>query len=432
VRGRRLVHLISLGCPKNLVDSERLLGGAARAGFAPTLSAAEADLIVVNTCAFIESATKEAVAAILKASSERKKGARLAVTGCLAARFGPDLAESLPEADLVLPPGRYEEFDGWVAESFGKPAPGPAGPFETWARHIGTPPWRAWLKAAEGCDHRCAYCLIPSLRGPFRARPLEELLREAEGLAASGVKELTVVAQDLTAWRDKDLDLADLAEALSNIKDLAWVRVMYAYPERLTDKMVLRLAKAPKLTPYLDLPVQHASPSVLRRMGRKPVDPAKLAKRLRAIWPGVALRTTLMVGFPGETDEEFGGLLRLVEEGRFDHAGVFKFSPEEGARAASMPGQVPQAVKERRRRSLMARQRRVSLALNRARVGTETLVLVEGPAAESDLVMTGRGPFQAPEVDGLIYFDGPQPKAGEIVSARLVKAAPYDLAARVT
>jgi ribosomal protein S12 methylthiotransferase len=371
------------------------------------------------------------VEAILKAASLKKKGARLAVTGCLAARFGPDLGEALPEADLILPPGRYDDFALWVAHSFGSGMPPAAGPFETWERRRGTPPWRAWLKAAEGCDHRCAYCLIPALRGPFRARPLTELLEETEGLVASGVKEVTVVAQDLTAWRDKDLGLADLARELSGIKDLAWLRLMYAYPERLTEAMVKSLAQIPKLTPYLDVPVQHASPAVLRRMGRKPGDPVELTKKLRRLWPGVALRTTLMVGFPGETEADFDLLVRLIEEGRFDHAGVFKFSPEEGVRASTMPGQIPKMVKEKRRRTLMARQRRVSLALNRARVGSLTEILVEGASEESDLVMTGRGPFQAPEVDGIIYFDGEQPAAGDIVGARLIKAAPYDLVARL-
>jgi ribosomal protein S12 methylthiotransferase len=426
-----LVHLVSLGCPKNLVDSERLLGAAANLGFRPTLEAGEADLIVVNTCAFIESATKEAVSAIIAAAEAKKSGARLAVTGCLASRYGSELSEALPEADLVMGPGQYEEFSRRLAALFNQRRPKEAGPFESWERLQGTPPWRAWLKVAEGCDHRCAYCLIPSLRGPLKARSLEALTLEAESLAAKGVKELTLVAQDLTAWHDRDLSLADLAEGLSKIKDLAWLRLMYAYPERLTKPLVKRLAAVPKLAPYLDVPLQHASPSILKRMGRRPIEPLALIRRLRDQWPGLAVRTTLMVGFPGETEADFELMVRLVEEGPFDHAGVFKFSPETGTRAARMPDQVPAFIKEKRRRTLMARQRRASLAHNKKRVGSLAAVLVEGPSEDSDLVMTGRGAFQAPEVDGLIYFDGPQPSAGRLVQARLTKAGPYDLVAEL-
>jgi ribosomal protein S12 methylthiotransferase len=421
------VHLVSLGCPKNLVDSERLLGAAEALGFAPTLEISEADLIVVNTCAFIEPAAREAVDAILGAAAARKPGARLAVTGCLASRYGSGLAEGLPEVDLMMAPGGYEGFPAALASLFGLDRPGRSAPFESWERRTATPPWRAWLKVAEGCDHRCAYCLIPSIRGPLKVRPIEEVVMEAGRLVAAGAKELTLVAQDLAAWRDRGLGLADLAKAVASIGDLVWLRLMYAYPERLSGPLVRSLASIGKLAPYLDVPFQHASPSVLRRMGRRASDPLALAGRLRDWWPGLALRTTLMVGFPGETEADFDQLVRLVEEGRFDHLGVFKFSPEEGARAAAMGGQLPASVKERRRRALMARQRRVSLALNRARVGTETAVLVEGPSEDSDLVMTGRGPFQAPEVDGLIYFDGEQPAAGQMVTAKLVKAGAYDL-----
>lgn len=429
MRKPKLVHMISLGCPKNMVDSERLLAAVVKLGFIPTLDHGEADLIVVNTCTFILDATKETISEVIRASAERKPGALLAVTGCLPARYGDELIERMPEIDLVLPPDGYESFAKKTAALFDLKEPKLDAPFERWERKLGTPPWRAWLKVAEGCDHKCAYCLIPSLRGPLKARPMDELLEEAEGLAQSGVKELTLVAQDLTAWHDKDLDLADLAANLSAVKDLSWLRLMYAYPERLTPSLIRRLSKIPKLAPYLDVPFQHASPKVQRRMGRKAIDPLAMARRLRELWPGLALRTTLMVGFPGETDEDFDMLSRLVCEAAFDHLGVFIFSPEDGVRASRMPDQIQPVIKERRRRNLMARQRKVSLALNRARVGQEVEVLVEGPSADSDLVMTGRGTFQAPEVDGLIYFDGPQPPAGAIVKARLAKAGPYDMVA---
>ena len=225
--------------------------------------------------------------------------------------------------------------------------------------------------------------------------------------------------------------MPDLAAALSKIAGISWLRLMYAYPERLSAALAAKLSKIPKVAPYLDVPVQHASAAVLRRMGRRPMDHLALVAGLRAAWPDLAIRTTLMVGFPGETEEDFGELVRLVEEGRFDHLGVFKFSPEEGARASRLPGQIPQCVKERRRRNLMARQRRISLEANRRRVGKVAEVLVEGPSPDSDLVAIGRAQFQAPEVDGLIYFQGRQPSAGSLVLARLVKAGPYDLVAEL-
>ncbi|MDR2442109.1 MAG: 30S ribosomal protein S12 methylthiotransferase RimO [Deltaproteobacteria bacterium] len=423
------VHLVSLGCPKNLVDSERLLGAATSMGFLPTLDPSSADLIIVNTCAFIGAAAREAVAAVLEAAEVKKPEAHLVVVGCLASRYGRELATNLPEASLVMVPADYHGFTRAVADLFDQFPPPPKGPFETWERQPGTPPWRAWLKVAEGCNHRCAYCLIPSLRGPLVTRNMDSLVKEAASLAESGVLEITLVAQDLTAWREGDKNLADLAQAIAQCGDFSWLRLMYSYPERLTSPLVKALAQVPKLVPYLDVPLQHASPEILRRMGRSGSDPLALIGRLRSWWPNLALRTTLMVGFPGETEEDYDQVVRLVEEGAFDHVGVFKFSPEDGTEAATFTGQVPQAIKERRRRGLLARQRRISLALNRARVGTERDILVEGPSDDSELVMTGRAEFQAPEVDGLIYFDGQQPQSGQMVKARLTKAGHYDLAA---
>jgi ribosomal protein S12 methylthiotransferase len=398
-------------------------------GFLPTLDPSSADLIIVNTCAFIGAAAREAVAAVLEAAEVKKPEAHLVVVGCLASRYGRELATNLPEASLVMVPADYHGFTRAVADLFDQFPPPPKGPFETWERQPGTPPWRAWLKVAEGCNHRCAYCLIPSLRGPLVTRNMDSLVKEAASLAESGVLEITLVAQDLTAWREGDKNLADLAQAIAQCGDFSWLRLMYSYPERLTSPLVKALAQVPKLVPYLDVPLQHASPEILRRMGRSGSDPLALIGRLRSWWPNLALRTTLMVGFPGETEEDYDQVVRLVEEGAFDHVGVFKFSPEDGTEAATFTGQVPQAIKERRRRGLLARQRRISLALNRARVGTERDILVEGPSDDSELVMTGRAEFQAPEVDGLIYFDGQQPQSGQMVKARLTKAGHYDLAA---
>jgi ribosomal protein S12 methylthiotransferase len=258
---------------------------------------------------------------------------------------------------------------------------------------------------------------------------MEDLLGEAQNLVKSGVKELTLVAQDLTAWSDGDKYLDDLVSSLSELDGLVWIRLMYAYPDRLNKNLVESLAKIPKLVPYLDVPFQHASPKILKSMGRVTKNSIQLVKNLKKWWPGVALRTTLMVGFPGETDLDYEILVRFLESAAFDQVGVFKFSPEEGTKASNFPNQVPQWIKERRRRDIMSRQRKISLALNKARVGQTKLILVEGTTEETDLVMSGRADFQAPEVDGLIYFTGPQPKPGQMVMGKILDATHYDLSA---
>jgi ribosomal protein S12 methylthiotransferase len=286
------------------------------------------------------------------------------------------------------------------------------------------------LKIADGCNHRCAYCLIPAIRGPLQVRPLAELVGEAKALVAGGVKELSLVAQDLTAWREGDLDLGDLTQALSELDGLVWLRLLYAYPDKLTKKLLRRLASLPKVTPYLDLPLQHVSGKILQSMGRKPVDALNLVRDIRELWPGVALRTTLMVGFPGETEEDFAELLRFLDEAALDHVGFFAFSPEEGTRAALLPDQTPEKVKAKRLKAAFKRQNQIARARNKARVGQETIILVEGPSEDSDLIMTGRADFQAPEVDSVVLFEGHQPSPGQMVRAKLTKAGSYELLAK--
>ncbi|MDR2934568.1 MAG: 30S ribosomal protein S12 methylthiotransferase RimO [Candidatus Adiutrix sp.] len=437
------LHLVSLGCAKNLVDSERLLGAAAGLGFQPETDPAEADLILVNTCAFLESAVREALEALMAVGRRKKPGAVLAAAGCLPARYqgaaGADLARGLPEVDWWLKPADYPGFEAKIAALLRRrarlirPAFTPDGR-AAGRRLTGTPFFRAYLKIAEGCHRRCAFCLIPALRGPLVSYDPGRLAEEAALLAAGGVLELTLVAQDLTAYgRDQGRPgaLLSLVKRLAETPGLAWLRLLYAYPEGLTEKLVRGLAETPKVLPYLDLPLQHAAPDLLRRMGRPAAPPLALVERLRRWWPGLALRTTLMVGFPGETEAHLAELLDFVARAAFDHLGVFKFSPEEGVRAAGFPGQLPAGVKEKRRRAVLAAQRRVALARNRDRLGQVVEVLVEGPAEGAGPVMTGRAWFQAPEVDGLVYFDGEQPETGRLVKARLVKAEAYDLAARL-
>ncbi|MDR3152766.1 MAG: radical SAM protein [Deltaproteobacteria bacterium] len=486
------VHLVSLGCAKNLVDSERLLGEALRslgAAYAPTPE--EADLVMLNTCAFVREAAEEAVSAVFELKSRLRPGARLAVLGCLPKLHG-ELAEALPEADLVLPVGSYEHFPELARGLFagapaagrgaageegraearpggagravqaapgsraGSPDPGEAAaadastgkalsgkdrfpapaarplPFESWERaFLGTPRFRSYLKIAEGCGRRCTYCLIPSIRGPLAPRPLEDLLREAEALCAAGALELTLVAQDLTAWREGRRDLAGLCRALAELSGLRWIRLLYLHPEALTPRLVRELRDCPKVIPYLDMPFQHASPKILAAMGRGRTRPLETVGMARGIWPEAALRTTLMTGFPGEGEEDFALLRNFLAEARLDHAGFFKFSPEEGTAAARMPGRPSRAEAERRRRSLAALQRRISRGLNRARVGLTAEVLVEGPSEDAPEVACGRAAFQAPDADGLVYFDGEQPAAGSMVLARFLQAGDFDLKAEV-
>jgi ribosomal protein S12 methylthiotransferase len=435
---------------------------------------------MVNTCAFIAAAQEEAVAAIFELKSRMRPGARLAVLGCLPALHGGELARELPEADLVMPAGGYAAFPGRLRELFagapgdpdaagggggpgaaagagaapgtgsgavrsagggsvapGSPAPPsaartPDAPFESWERaREGTPRFRSFLKIAEGCGRRCTYCLIPSIRGPLAPVPLDALVREAGSLSASGALELTLVAQDLTAWRDGGKDLGHLCRALSEIGGIRWIRPMYLHPEALGRSLVLELRDNPKVVPYLDVPFQHASPRILRAMGRGRTRPLEVVDMIRRAWPEAAVRTTLMTGFPGETEEDFRLLASFVEEARLDHIGFFKFSPEEGTPAARMGGAVSRGTAERRRRALSALQRRVSRELNRARVGSVAEILVEGPSEDAPEVACGRGAFQAPDADGLVYFDGEQPEAGSMVLARILKAGDYDLTAEL-
>jgi ribosomal protein S12 methylthiotransferase len=333
--------------------------------------------------------------------------------------------------DLFLAPDGYENFITSLFSLLGQKVPLKADSFESWPRLTSTPFFRAYLKIAEGCDHFCAYCIIPILRGPLRSRSKKEIIQEAKVLVENGVLELTLVAQDLTAWSSDGEDLLDLVRALDKISGLRWLRLMYAYPERLTEKLVKGLAQVEVLVPYLDVPFQHVSPSILKRMGRGAINPLQLVERLRAYWPELALRTTLMVGFPGETEADFDLLVNFVEEAKFEHLGVFKFSPEEGSRAASFPDQIKKKIKEKRRRIILAKQRKISLALNKKRIGCDVEILVEGPSDDSSFCFFGRANFQAPEVDGVVYFDGHQPSQGQLVRARFFKAGPYDLLAKL-
>jgi ribosomal protein S12 methylthiotransferase len=446
----RSLCLINLGCPKNLVDGEVMLGRLAAAGFRPVADPAEAEVIVVNTCGFIEAAREEAVDVILDAAGYKERGScrTLVAAGCLVQDQREALADAIPELDALV--GLHEIHR--IVDLCG----GPAGEEDTGddagatvpQRILGTPPHLAYLKIAEGCDNHCTFCTVPRIRGPLLSRPQGELLAEAAGLVGRGVRELILVAQDTTAY-GHDLDdlasggtarLVSLLEGLSAIPGLLRMRLMYAYPERLDDRLVRALAELSAVCPYLDIPLQHVSARVLRRMGRGAGAPGGVAgpgayqdlvDRLRADIPGLAIRTSLIAGFPGESEAEFVELERFLVRNRLDHVGVFAFSPEPGTPAARLGDLLPPQEAEARRNRLMEVQQSISLELNQEKVGRRVTVLVDGPAVETDLLLEGRMATQAFEVDGVVLINEGQCRSGELVDVELTEAHPYDLVGRV-
>jgi ribosomal protein S12 methylthiotransferase len=423
------VHLVSLGCPKNQVDAENALGGFIARGFKTASEPEAADVLVVNTCAFIRPAEEEAVQALLAAAELKRQGrARvLLAAGCLVSRYGQKkLRRLIPELDGATAPAEFDRLPDLALDLLtwhDRRRP------ETATRVLLSEPGTAYLKIAEGCSRRCAFCLIPSLRGPLRSRPPDVLVAEAESLARRGVGELVVVAQDTTAY-GQDLPgrpaLPDLLDRLVRIPALRWVRVMYAYPEGVGEALIRRLAREPKLCRYLDLPVQHAARTVLRRMGRPGggEDFLGLVARLRRRVPEVVLRTTLLTGFPGETESEHQALLRFTAEAQFDRLGVFAYSRERGTRAAEMPGQVPGTVKTHRRSQLLELQAGISRERLQRRVGRLVECLVEEPSGSRHVL--GRTAGDAPEVDGAIVLTGQAP-AGIFVRARVTGSTDHDL-----
>jgi ribosomal protein S12 methylthiotransferase len=433
--------MLSLGCPKNLVDGEVMLGRLQGAGYRLVADARQAEVIVVNTCAFIDRAKQESVDAILEMAREKETGRarRLVVTGCLAQRYDADLRKEIPEIDATLGTGQVDEILRAVsgeATSLEDSAP-PTWVYDhTAPRVLSTPPWLAYVKISEGCDYTCSFCIIPSLRGRHRSRNVEDVVAEVRALAARGVREVVLVAQDSTRYgldhgvRD---GLAYLLRRLGRVDGLRWIRVMYAYPSTLTDPILDAIASEEKVVKYVDIPLQHASEPVLRRM-KRPTGRGNLlgmVERIRERVPGVAVRTSFIVGFPGETEEDFERLLRFVKDARFDNVGVFTFSDEEGTSSFALPGRIPSRVKESRRRKLMAVQKRISASLNRARVGERVEVLVEGPHPDSDLLLRGRTAGQAPEIDGQVIVNDGTADPGAFVTCEVTEAHPYDLVARI-
>jgi ribosomal protein S12 methylthiotransferase len=436
----KTVYVISLGCPKNLVDTEIMLGGLIRAGWEVTGEPAAADLLLVNTCGFIEPACKEAVETILdlaRLKADRPE-VRLVAAGCLVQRYGAELAKDLPEVDLFIGVNDFPALpdlldrppaDG-ASRLFHQAPPYAYGGVE--ARYPATPAHLAYLKIAEGCSHRCTFCLIPKLRGSLRSRPLKTLVREAENLAAAGVKELILVAQDTTAYgRDQHghPGIAALLREVAAMDGFRWIRLLYGHPARITPELLAIMAANPRILPYLDIPVQHGHDEVLRRMGRGygRGDILDTVRRIRESLPGATLRTTVMAGFPGETEAHFQALADLITEVGFDHLGIFLYSPEAGTPAASFRPKVPRREARRRAHRLKAIQAKIVKARLKSLVGAVAEVLVEGVSPESDYLLTGRMKSQAPDIDGQVYITAGTGRIGEIQPVRLTRALPYDL-----
>ncbi len=474
------VGFVSLGCPKNLVDGEVMLGLAREAGHEITAEADAAEAIVVNTCAFIDRAKEESIDAILEMARLRRDGQvrRLVVTGCLAERYRDELKREIPEIDAVLGTGDvpeivvalggqapaagttataaapvtlYRSKDGLpgmaaglaaseavtAAEGATRDAPTYLYDAST-PRLLTTPGHYAYVKIAEGCDYTCAFCIIPTLRGQYRSRTEDSIVAEAEALAARGVRELLLISQDTTFYgidRQERGALARLLRRLDRIDGLAWIRLLYLYPTTITDDVLDAMADCPKVCRYIDLPLQHASSSVLKRMrrpgNRKAYD--TLLDRVRRRVPDVTLRTTFIVGFPGESEADVDELAAFIGDTSFDHVGVFTYSHEEGTRAHALVDDVPAAVKEKRRARIMARQKQIVARQRRQQVGRQVPVMVDGPSPESALVMTGRLEGQAPDIDSVVYFTECDPstlRPGTLVAAEIVAARGYDLIAR--
>ena len=469
------IGLISLGCPKNLVDSEVMLGLAERAGHELTNDAASADVLVVNTCAFIDSAKQESIDTILEMARHKKDGAcrRLVVTGCLAERYRDELKKEIPEIDAVLGTGQVPEIVNAIGEdarlkprattgaavplTFHHQPPVTSQPPATshqrlvtnhqppsyiydadTPRLLATPKHYAYVKIAEGCDYKCAFCIIPTLRGAYRSRPADSIVSEARSLAARGVKELLLISQDTTFYgidRSERGALARHLRELNEIDGLEWIRLLYLYPTTIDEATLDAMADCEKVCKYIDLPLQHASNPVLKRM-KRPGTRQKydaLLERIRARVPGVALRTTFIVGFPGETEADVDALCAFVAAHSFDHVGVFTYSHEEGTSAYDLEDDVPAAMKRGRRNRVMALQKRIVTRHLRTRVGQRARIVVDGPASEHELVLRGRLPTQAPDIDASVYLSECDPSAfrgGDFVEVEIVEARGYDLVAR--
>lgn len=439
------VSVLSLGCPKNQVDAEVMLGQLAAAGYVIVDSPAQADVVVVNTCGFIQDAKEESIQAILEAAALKRAGRcrALLVSGCLPQRYQRELPELLPEVDGFVGTGEFPR----IAEIVRSVCAGGAGK-RVWVtghtalmtaglpRHRLSPRHVAYLKIADGCNHTCGFCAIPAIRGPMQSRPQADLVAEARALAAAGVREIVLVSQDTTSYgadRGESRALTALLAKLLTIPSLAWIRLHYLYPNRITPDLIALFAAEPRLCRYVDLPLQHADAVVLKAMGRggSPEGFRRLIGRMRRAVPGLTIRTSFITGFPGETAAHFDILRRFVAEMRFDRVGVFRYSDEEGTAAAALRPKVPPRVAEARRARLMAIQARIAETKGRALVGSIQEVMVDGPARGHPGLQCGRTAGHAPEVDGTVFLSGPGVSPGTFVRVRIREAFEHDLSGEI-
>ena len=434
---KETVCLVSLGCPKNLVDSEVILGLLSEGGHPLTRDPSKAEILIVNTCSFIQDASQEAIDTILHLARYKKEGRcqRLIVSGCLPQRYGNALEKELPEVDLFIGTGTFQKLPQILDQKSKKRSYLSPSTFlydEKTPRILSTPSFTAYLKIAEGCSKCCLFCTVPKIRGPYRSRRLSSIIKEAQRLAGQGVQELILIAQDTTAYGEdlkEGTNLEKLLKALVKVKGLHWIRILYAYPKAhyFTEGLLTVIAQEEKICPYLDIPIQHIDDGILRRMGResKGKEIQDLIEKIRTFVPKISLRSSLIVGFPGEMETQFNHLLQFVEETQFDHLGVFKYSREEGTPASRLPKQVSEEVKEERMGILMERQRKISLKKNKLMIGKRVEVLVE-VRDEKKGIFRGRLRTQAPEIDGCVFLKG-KATPGNRVMVRITQAHPYDL-----
>ncbi len=439
------IGIVSLGCPKNAVDTEYLLGDLVNTGYEITPNQEEADILVVNTCGFIESAKRESVDAILEMALLKTDGKcrKLIVTGCLSERYSDDLLKEIPEIDHIFGVNQYPRLKQLLRETGPSSGTtqsrnqmhGPAEYFEPYARRILTTPfYSAYLKISEGCSNKCSFCIIPKMRGNIRSQPLESLVTEARQLAEKGVVELNLISQDTTMYgldlRMKN-GLIRLLQSLVEVQGIEWIRLFYCYPTFIDTELIEFIAAETKVCPYIDVPLQHTHDEMLAKMKRQEREKKvrSMLEEIRSKIPGVALRTTFITGFPGETEAHFRHMLDFVQETRFDHLGAFTYSHEEGTTAYDYPDDVPQKIKQERKDELMKVQKEICLQRNQSKIGEVHPVLVEGADAEESYLVTGRMPTQAPEIDGQVIIEASDVEPGQIVPMRIIAATDYDVVA---
>ena len=433
------LYAVSLGCPKNLVDTEHMLGLLAKAGYVVTETPEEADVALVNTCGFIEDAVKESIDTIVELADLRAEGkiSRLVVTGCFVQRYGYKLGKEIPEVDIWFGTGQVASVVRCLeiprrnfylrrpTELLGHDSP----------RLRCTPFYTAYLRISEGCSHGCSFCMIPKLRGRLRSRPIESILLEAESLAADGVKEINIVAQDITSY-GSDLGIKwgieTLVEGLAQVNGIEWIRLLYGHPLGISERLLDIVERFDKVCPYLDIPFQHVNERILGAMGRKGLEsPRSLVERIRKRTRDIAIRTTLMVGFPGEGEREFAELKEFVRWAKLDHVGVFTYCKEKGTKAARLRDGVPRGIANRRRTEIMELQAEISLSKNQEKIASVLPVLIEGVSEETDLLLKGRTQQMAPDIDGQVYINQGEGMEGEIMKVKITDAYHYDLVGEI-